>query len=491
MPKHHKHADNGVHIDTALRADQIKAALYNVIRVARDQDPLVLGSTRVLQDEESFAVIEMVDPVIQTALLTFAVTINADGDRRKVDMYIVHYEVEKTGLGSKGIVARDPYLELAHRLTREVLDADPSAVGMIRDAKRKKPPQIISAATGSSQTGAATNQGYDPQTYRTPATDSPLMTPLPHDAAAAGGNFGPAPTMEPPGARAGGTSTSASSVAAEQHHGYQRPASMVQAVAHDVPVIETPGGIGPQHPGASDPVGAVGAAAGFRPPGVPAHTPEPTASAQAQPQAHLRQPQSPPHSPAQSAQPSSGAGPSGLITQVPGMPGSMLQPSPLQPQQPAPPVQPSSVLPNQNPVIDNPPSPAEYVPVGHEAEDIESTRIVQASPAALQWRLVGPDSTTIPVDGTVIVGRQPTPPPQYGQAQTVRVEDPTFSISKTHAALEIRDGMLQVTDLHSTNGTAVVSPAGGRTDATPGVPLELGHSWRLVIGNVWLDCEQY
>jgi len=112
----------------------------------------------------------------------------------------------------------------------------------------------------------------------------------------------------------------------------------------------------------------------------------------------------------------------------------------------------------------------------------EETRIAPpraASPQSIapqsispQWRLVLPhgDAPVI-VAGAVVIGRGPVTIPEYSTAQLVTATDPSKSVSKTHALLGIDAKGLWVADLGSTNGTFVITPAGGDVRVQPGAPV--------------------
>jgi len=89
-----------------------------------------------------------------------------------------------------------------------------------------------------------------------------------------------------------------------------------------------------------------------------------------------------------------------------------------------------------------------------------------------QWRLVFPhgDAPVI-VAGAVVIGRGPVTIPEYSTAQLVTATDPSKSVSKTHALLGIDAKGLWVADLGSTNGTFVITPAGGDVRVQPGAPV--------------------
>jgi len=88
---------------------------------------------------------------------------------------------------------------------------------------------------------------------------------------------------------------------------------------------------------------------------------------------------------------------------------------------------------------------------------------------------------TVAVDSLVLVGRNPVASVDRPTATLLSVADPTRSVSKTHALLEIDAGELWVHDLDSTNGvyvvvgdTVVEVVPGTRVRVPAGADLELG-----------------
>ena len=98
-----------------------------------------------------------------------------------------------------------------------------------------------------------------------------------------------------------------------------------------------------------------------------------------------------------------------------------------------------------------------------------------AAPEVEQTRLTVPgyvlyldDGAQIPVAEAVVLGRDPSP--NHASGRSVPVADQTRSVSKTHLALVPTDGGIEVTDLGSTNGTAVVHE-GAERRLESGAPL--------------------
>lgn len=112
-----------------------------------------------------------------------------------------------------------------------------------------------------------------------------------------------------------------------------------------------------------------------------------------------------------------------------------------------------------------PPSPASSPPATHAEQTIAVVR-QSGTPATAGPVLVLDDGRSIPVDGFVLLGRDPS-----GEG-AVAVEDATRSVSKTHLRIEIAGARWSVTDLHSTNGSSITDAAGIDTPLRPGTPVE-------------------
>lgn len=162
-----------------------------------------------------------------------------------------------------------------------------------------------------------------------------------------------------------------------------------------------------------------------------------------------------------------------LVTAVPGFS------RPTEPERGAPPELPSSDA-------TSPATSAHRVTTDGIAEgddyDLEMTRRANRD-SALTWELVLPDFEVINLDTSAVIGRNPAVPPLMPGAALVRISDHTHSVSKTHAALEVRDCLVWVTDLHSTNGTVLVNPNGERSDCSPGQPVPAGDGWQVRFGD--------
>jgi hypothetical protein len=109
--------------------------------------------------------------------------------------------------------------------------------------------------------------------------------------------------------------------------------------------------------------------------------------------------------------------------------------------------------------------------------------------------LRGSDGTTTAVDRAVLVGRAPSDERSNARApRLMTVPSPGQDISRSHAEVAPDGWQIQVTDLHSTNGTVIVGPGGReRIELPPGQPVhvELGSVMELGDGvSVLIDFPQ-
>jgi hypothetical protein len=78
-----------------------------------------------------------------------------------------------------------------------------------------------------------------------------------------------------------------------------------------------------------------------------------------------------------------------------------------------------------------------------------------AAPARPVWRLLLPGGRAVPLTRAVLLGRNPSRGAHAGDAEPIALDDPTSTVSKTHALLVVDGDTLTVTDLYSTNGVVV------------------------------------
>lgn len=111
----------------------------------------------------------------------------------------------------------------------------------------------------------------------------------------------------------------------------------------------------------------------------------------------------------------------------------------------------------------------------------DKTRITTRSPRReVRWQLVCADGAVIDVDGTIVVGRDPSSS-LVANSTAVPIADDGRSMSKSHAALSVTDEGLFVEDLHSTNGVRIIR-GGEEFEVSPGSPAPLRADDVLVLG---------
>ena len=126
-----------------------------------------------------------------------------------------------------------------------------------------------------------------------------------------------------------------------------------------------------------------------------------------------------------------------------------------------------------------------------EDEELYATRIAQSGGEALPWFFTLPDGAVVRFIADVVVGRNPAAPAQAPAAAPVPLADLARSVSKTHALLELRDHMVWVTDLHSTNGTTLTNDVGEALQCAPGVPMPVGDGWRIGFGDFVIAADRH
>ncbi|MBF4577756.1 FHA domain-containing protein [Frondihabitans sp. VKM Ac-2883] len=101
-------------------------------------------------------------------------------------------------------------------------------------------------------------------------------------------------------------------------------------------------------------------------------------------------------------------------------------------------------------------------------------------PAYASVRLVFDSGDEIPLRGSLLVGRNPET--DGGGTPVHALPDLSRSLSRTHALLDWRDGLLWVTDLNSASGSAIVDSSGGYRPLVPGLKTAASLGWRVEIG---------
>lgn len=123
-----------------------------------------------------------------------------------------------------------------------------------------------------------------------------------------------------------------------------------------------------------------------------------------------------------------------------------------------------------------------------EPDSGDETRVV-ARHAAPVWRLVIPGHGTVPVEGTLLLGRNPSATAGHPDARILAINDEAKSLSKTHAMLELEGDVLWVHDLQSTNGVWVVPADGEPVEVIPGQRAPVPAGGDLELGELTIQVE--
>ncbi|WP_433674966.1 DUF5684 domain-containing protein [Microbacterium gorillae] len=114
-------------------------------------------------------------------------------------------------------------------------------------------------------------------------------------------------------------------------------------------------------------------------------------------------------------------------------------------------------------------------------DDFEATEL--ASRRRPVWTLTPPLGGDIALTSEAIVlGRRPAESDE--RVQNVPVADGTRTVSKTHARLDLIDGVWWITDLASTNGVFLIDESGAEQELRPGIPAVLTE--RFLLGDAEL-----
>ncbi|MGJ6980313.1 RDD family protein [Aestuariimicrobium soli] len=108
---------------------------------------------------------------------------------------------------------------------------------------------------------------------------------------------------------------------------------------------------------------------------------------------------------------------------------------------------------------------------------------VPSRPGHQGWFVQLDDGRRVPVEGKVLIGRRPNQPTDGTTATLVEVGEGGHAISKVHLALGVDARGLYVTDLGSTNGTALVNQAGELDPCQPGVQTRVREGQTVSFGD--------
>lgn len=124
------------------------------------------------------------------------------------------------------------------------------------------------------------------------------------------------------------------------------------------------------------------------------------------------------------------------------------------------------------------------IPEDGDLGDLEQTRISASVPPVPTLRLVADDGTERSVQKPVVVGRNPS----ASEEEVLFVfKDDTRSVSKTHLRIDGTGENITVTDLGSTNGSAILREDGSRESLVPNTATVLPAGASVAIGDRTLD----
>ena len=134
--------------------------------------------------------------------------------------------------------------------------------------------------------------------------------------------------------------------------------------------------------------------------------------------------------------------------------------------------------------------PLTQVPAASAQTATPSLPSASSAAPALSVRLVPLlGGNPIVIHEPTVVGRDPDNISAYPGAERVALDDPTRSVSKTHAAIfPLLDGVW-VTDLHSTNGTRVEYRDGRTVEAVPDKALSALEGSTIFFGRIAFKVE--
>jgi uncharacterized RDD family membrane protein YckC len=157
------------------------------------------------------------------------------------------------------------------------------------------------------------------------------------------------------------------------------------------------------------------------------------------------------------------------------------------------------------------PSGGELHPPGHQAG--ERSQSAQGSPSAASaayedaavvggfsdqsaapgssyvqdWSILLDDGRRIPLEGLVLLGRNPQPKAGEEDAQLIKIADETRTVSKSHLAVGVDAGGVYVVDRGSTNGSTVSTTNGMSSRCRAGEMVRVGDGAIVSIGDHWLE----
>jgi hypothetical protein len=109
------------------------------------------------------------------------------------------------------------------------------------------------------------------------------------------------------------------------------------------------------------------------------------------------------------------------------------------------------------------------------------------SPYVQDWSILLDDGRRIPLDGLVLLGRNPQPKAGEEDAQLIKIADETRTVSKSHLAVGVDAGGVYVVDRGSTNGSTVSTTNGMSSRCRAGEMVRVGDGAIVSIGDHWIE----
>jgi uncharacterized RDD family membrane protein YckC len=133
-------------------------------------------------------------------------------------------------------------------------------------------------------------------------------------------------------------------------------------------------------------------------------------------------------------------------------------------------------------------SPAYQAMPGQAAQDLpDETAAAGRSPYVRDWSILLDDGRRIPLEGLVLLGRNPQPDAGEEDAQLIKIADETRTVSKSHLAVGVDVDGVYVVDRGSTNGSTVSTTNGMSARCKAGEMVRVGEGAIISIGDHWLE----
>lgn len=148
-------------------------------------------------------------------------------------------------------------------------------------------------------------------------------------------------------------------------------------------------------------------------------------------------------------------------------------------------------LPTAPPVFPEHPV-APQAPVPPTSPDVEAddrTVVVERKPKA-EWGLRIATGEIVPVDGPLLLGRNPAPMAGPVGARRVSIDDPGRTVSRSHLVVVPQPGAgIVLRDVSSANGIVLVAPDGTESEIESGGEVRIADRCSIILGNYEIGIE--